>query len=78
MLHTRAKKSYCGVNTHLQNLIEEKRIRYLKEQARKQILHAKSRWISAIELNMWPYMLRNANKIREKLTWQGKSYPTIR
>jgi hypothetical protein len=59
--------SYCGVNAHFQNGIAEKRIRDLQEQARKQLLHAKSRWPSAVELNLWPYALRNANELRNTL-----------
>jgi hypothetical protein len=59
--------SYCGVNAHFQNGIAEKRIRDLQEQARKQLLHAKSRWPSAIEINLWPYALRTANDIRNTI-----------
>ena len=59
--------SYCGVNAHFQNGIAEKQIRDLQEQARKQLLHAKSRWPSAVELNLWPYALRNANELRNTL-----------
>jgi hypothetical protein len=55
--------SYCGVNAHFQNGIAEKRIRDLQERARKQLLHAKARWPSAIELNLLPYALRNANHL---------------
>ena len=55
--------SYCGVNAHFQNGIAEKRIRDLQEQARKQLLHAKARWPSAIKINLWPSALRNANEI---------------
>jgi hypothetical protein len=59
--------SYCGVNAHFQNGVAEKRIRDLQEQARKQLLHAKSRWPSAIEINLWPYALRTANDIRNTI-----------
>ena len=59
--------SYSGVNAHFQNGIAEKRIRDLQERARKQLLHAKSRWPSAIELNLWPYALRNANHLMATL-----------
>ena len=59
--------SFCGVNAHFQNGIAEKRIRDLSEQARKQLLHAKARWPSAIEINLWPYALRNANDIRNTI-----------
>ena len=59
--------SFCGVSAHFQNGIAEKRIRDLSEQARKQLLHAKARWPSAIEINLWPYALRNANDIRNTI-----------
>jgi hypothetical protein len=55
--------SYCGVNAHFQNGIAEKRIRDLQERARKQLLHAKAHWPSAIELNLWSYAIRNANHL---------------
>ena len=53
--------SYCGVNTHFQNGIAVKQICNLQEQARKQLLHAKVRWPSAIKINLWPSALCNAN-----------------
>jgi hypothetical protein len=59
--------SFCGVNAHFQNGIAEKRIRDLQESARKQLLHAKSRWPKAIELNLWPCALRVANHLRNSL-----------
>jgi hypothetical protein len=55
--------SFCGVSAHFQNGIVEKWIHDLSEQARKQLLHAKARWPSAIKINLWPYALRNANAI---------------
>ena len=63
--------SYCGVNAHFQNGIAEKRIRDLQEQARKQLLHAKARWPSAIEINLWPYALRYSNDIRNTMADKG-------
>ena len=55
--------SFCGVNAHFQNGIAEKRIRDLQESTRKQLLHAKAHWPDAVELNLWPYALRNANHL---------------
>ena len=51
------KISCCVVNDHFQNVIAGKRIRDFQEQARKQILRAKSIWSSAIELNLLPSAL---------------------
>ena len=59
--------SYCGVNAYWQNGIAEKRIRDLTEGARKQLLHAKSRWSRAITLNLWPYSLRMQNHLHQIL-----------
>jgi hypothetical protein len=59
--------SFCRVSAHFQNGKAEKWIRDLSEQARKQLLHAKARWPSAIEINLWPYALRNANDIRNTI-----------
>jgi hypothetical protein len=52
--------TYCGVNAHFQNGIAEKAIRDIQEQARKQLLHARSRWPEVIHLALWPYALRMA------------------
>ena len=50
-----------------QNYITKKRIRDLQELARKEIIHTKSIWHSAIEPRLWPYSLRNTNKLLVKL-----------
>jgi hypothetical protein len=59
--------SFCRVSAHFQNGTAEKPIRDLSEQAREHLLHAKARWPSAIEINLWPYALRNANDIRNTI-----------
>jgi hypothetical protein len=59
--------SFCRVSAHFQNVIVEKRIRDMSEQARKQLLHANARWPSAIKINLWPYALCNANDIRNTI-----------
>ena len=55
--------SFCGVNAHFQNGVAERRIRELQEHARTMLIHANSRWPSAINTNLWPYALRMANDI---------------
>ena len=59
--------SYCSVNAHHQNGRAEKRIRDLKVVARTQLLHTISRWPQAVNTHLWPYALRNANDIRNKI-----------
>ena len=55
--------SFCGVNAHFQNGVAERKIRDLTEHARTMLIHANSRWPSAITTNLWPYALRSANDI---------------
>ena len=52
--------TFCGVSAHHQNGKAEKKIRDLRESARKMLLHAMSRWPQAITINLWPYALRHA------------------
>jgi hypothetical protein len=59
--------NYCSVNAHFQNGIAEKRVRDVKEPARKQLLHAKARWPAALTTNLWPYALRNSQHMRNYL-----------
>ncbi len=46
--------TFCGVNAHFQNGIAERSIRDLSESARKQLLHAHTRWPVAVHLALWP------------------------
>jgi hypothetical protein len=58
---------FCRVNAHFQNRIAEKHIHKLSKQACKQLLHAKARWPEAIEINLWPYAIHNANDIHNTI-----------
>ena len=84
--------SYCGVNAHWQNGRTKKRIRYLAEGDRKQLLHAKVRWSRAITLNVWPcqpnndhiyiiivlmYKLKISNMIKLKKTIINRFWSTM-
>ena len=53
----------CGVNTHFQNGIAEKRIGDLTAHASTSLLHAMNRWPSAVTVHLWPYALRFVNEI---------------
>ena len=55
--------SFCGVGVHHQNGRTEKRIRNLRDSARKMLLHAISRWPKAINIHLWPYALRQASHV---------------
>jgi hypothetical protein len=59
--------TFCGVNAHFQNGIEEKAIRDLRESAQKQLLHMRQRWPAAIHLALWPYALRSAAHLHNTL-----------
>ena len=59
--------TYCGVNAYFQNGKAENRKRYLQDQTRKQLQHAKSRWPSAVKLALWPYASRQATHLRNCL-----------
>ena len=53
--------SYAAVGAHHQNGVAERRIRVLQDMTRTQLLHAQSKWPSAINAFLWPYALRIAN-----------------
>jgi hypothetical protein len=56
---SRQQLTFCGMNAHFQNGIAERAIRDLSESARKQLLHARTRWPAAVHLSLWPYALCN-------------------
>ncbi len=58
--------SFAGVNAHHQNGVAEKRIRDLQELARTSLIFAKRRWPDAITANLWPYAIRQANRVLNK------------
>ena len=55
--------SFCRVGAHHQNGRAEKRIRDLRDSARKLLLHAISRWPKVIYIHLWPYALRQASHV---------------
>jgi hypothetical protein len=52
--------TFAGVNAHHMNGRAERRIRELQEVARSMLLHAQSRWPSAVNTHLWPYAVRLA------------------
>ena len=55
--------SFCGVGSHFQNGIAEKRIRDLTEYARTLLVHGSQIWPEAVKLALWPYALKEAERI---------------
>ena len=65
--------TYCGVNTHFQNGVAEKRIRDLQEQARTILLFAVHKWPQMLSTALWPYALQTANEVRNATPVEGQT-----
>ena len=52
--------TFCGVGSHHQNGIAERRIRFLTELARTSILAAQIKWPGIITTSLWPFALKAA------------------
>jgi hypothetical protein len=63
----RQQLTFCGINAHFQNGIAKQAIRNLSKSARKQLLHACARWPQAVHFALWPYALRNAALLHNRL-----------
>ena len=61
------KVTFCGVGSHHQNGIAEKRIRDLTEYARTLLLHGNQIWPEAVKLALWPYTLKEAERVFNEL-----------
>ena len=55
--------TYCGVNTHFQNGISEKRIQDLQEATRTSLLLTLHKWLHMLSIHLWPYSMCTANEI---------------
>jgi hypothetical protein len=65
---------YCGVGSHHQNGVVERRIRDLSNSARASLLHAIHYWPEGISKNLWPFALKYACNIRNRVrTSDGKT-----
>jgi hypothetical protein len=73
ILNNGQRLTFSGVGAHHQNGRAEKRIRDLQELARTSLIHANSRWPTAIDASLWPYALRYANECINKPPFPGNS-----
>lgn len=53
--------TYAGVSAHHQNGVAERRMSFLQELTRANLLHAMHKWPSTITINLWPHAMRMAN-----------------
>ncbi len=58
---------FCGVGSHHQNGIAERRIRDLSDIARASLLHAIHHWPDGVTKNLWPFALKYACLIRNRV-----------
>ena len=68
----RQSLSYCGVNTHFQNSIAERRIRDLQQQTRTSMLYAMNKWKRMILICLWPYAMRHTNDVANATPKKGE------
>jgi hypothetical protein len=64
--------TFCGVNAHFQSGVAERRIQELQDGARTSLIHAKHRWGSAINAQLWPYALRHRNDVFNATQKEGQ------
>ena len=58
--------TYCGVGSHHQNGIAERRIKSLGEDARAMLSHGQHLWPEVISKKLWPYAYKAACRARNK------------
>jgi hypothetical protein len=61
------KVTFCGVGSHHQNGIAEKKIRDLTEYARTLLVAANQTWPEAVKLALWPFALKEAERVFNEL-----------
>ena len=69
------KITYCGVGSHHQNGIAERRIKTLSEDARTMLAHGNHLWPEVVTKSLWPYAYKAASRSRNrfKLDDEGNS-----
>ena len=63
--------SYCGVDSHNQNGIAERRIKSLSEDARTMLAHGIHIWSEVITRALWPFALKAACRARNKFNFDS-------
>ena len=58
--------SYCGVGSHHQNGIAERRIKTLGEDARTMLAHGQHLWPEVVTKVLWPFAYKAACRMRNK------------
>ena len=58
--------TFCGVGSHHQNGIAERKIRTLGEDARTMLAHGEHLWPGVVTKSLWPFAYKAACRIRNK------------
>ena len=64
--HKSQRITFCGVGSHHQNGIAERRIKTLSEDARTALTHGQHLWPEAINKSLWPFAIKAACRARNK------------
>ena len=70
--------SYCGVNTHFQNGIAERRVQDLQERTRTSMLYAMNKWRKMVIINLWPYAMRHSNDVANATPRKGQGLSPLK
>ena len=66
--------SYCGVGSHHQNGIAERRIKSLGEDARAMLAHGQHLWPEVVTKKLWPFAYKAACRARNKFKLDENNY----
>jgi len=68
--------SFCGIITHFQNGVVERRIRELQDNAQTMLIHMAKRWPMVITTHLWPYALHYSNDMFNNTLNRKKNFKT--